>query len=242
MRVVTTAGLNGYDQYGQRFIDGWQNWPEYAELWWYTEGYTPPALVRTKYIPNTELHDLQNFKNRHSNYEPISWEWDVARFANKVYAMIDATRDYKGIAVWLDADCVTYNKIPDGYVESLLGDNYIALFKRKGMHSETGFWIVDCSHEQHTAFMQTWLDWYESKAFTQLPQWHDCETLDATIRRFEKHGLIKTGSLSGAFEKEMHPMAKVPLGQYIDHTKGNRKIHGISPENQYRAATLSAVA
>jgi hypothetical protein len=54
--------------------------------------------------------------------------------------------------------------------------------------------------------------------------------LDAAIRLTG----VPTFNLSGEFHKDMHPMAKTELGQYIDHCKGPRKIKGKSPENKNR--------
>lgn len=234
LRVVTTCHREGYELYGLRFVEGWQNWPEDAELWWYTEGFDPPPMPRTTFVPDTKVQHLQILKEKYQHYEPVSWQWDVVRYSNKVYAAYDALFDYTGIGVWLDNDCVTFEKLPEGFIESLLPEDcYMAMFKRKGMHTETGFWIMNCAHEHHQDFLSTWVEWYDSGAFKTLPSWHDCATLDATVRKFEKLGLIKTHSLSGDFEKDMHPMAKVELAHYMCHRKGRRKFLDYSPENEY---------
>lgn len=190
-----------------------------------------------KAIPNEQIQDLTNFKRRYRNYEPVSYMHDIARFSNKVFAAIDALYDYDGIGVWLDADCVTFKEVSDDLIRSQLPKgNYMAMYKRNGFYTETGFWIMDCSHEQNKAFLDTWAEWYRSDAFKALEGWTDCHTLDATVRKFEKAGLIKTCSLSGEFANDMHPMSKSVLGQYIDHCKGNRKIEGKSPENEFHKA------
>jgi len=133
----------------------------------------------------------------------------------------------------VDADCIPYKPIPENFIEGHLNGAYMALFKRRGYFSECGFWIVDGSHPQHTAVMDSWLQMYESGAFKGLPNYTDCEMLDATLRSFEKRGLIKTVSLSKN-EKDMHPLATSEIGRYIDHTKGARKVCGYSPENVHR--------
>lgn len=236
MRVVTTCHKIGFEAYGHRMMDGWKFWPCESELWFYTEDFDVVG-PKVSSIPNTKIQSLQAFKAKYQNYRPVSYLYDVVRFSNKVYAAYDALFEYKGLGVWLDADCVTYKQIPDGYIENLLPKGkYMALFKRDGLYSETGFWIVDCSHPQHQSFLNMWVEWYESGAFKELGNWTDCEMLDATIRKFEKANLIETASLSGQFGREMHPMAKVDLAQYIDHCKGGRKAQGMSPENQFRAA------
>jgi hypothetical protein len=236
IRVATTCHKAGYEMYGLRFVQGWSNWPTDAELYWYQEGFQSPPMLNTTLIPTSKVEGLENFKRRFTHYIPVSWQWDVVRFSNKVYAAVDAFMDFKGIGVWLDADCVTFNPISADYLRSLIPAGcYMAMFKRTGMATETGFWVMDCSHPEHQAFLETWRSWYDGNHFKDLPEWHDCYTLDATVRLFERKGLIKTHSLSGEFEKDMHPICKVELGKYIDHCKGKRKIDGRSPENLNRS-------
>lgn len=234
MRVVTTCHKAGFDLYGYRALEGFERWPVGTELWWYTEGFNLPKRDGIVEIKTESILNLASFKEKHGKYIAPNYLYDVVRFSNKVYAAHHALLDYKGIGVWMDADCVTLKDIPDGYIESHLQGAYISLFKRKGMYSETGFWVMDCSHPAHQEFMNTWIRWYDEDAFKGLDNWTDCETLDATIRFFEKNGAIKSVSMSGDFEKTMHPMAKVDLARYIDHCKGGRKNQGFSPENRFR--------
>ena len=234
MRVVTTCSKEGFERYGHRVLETWKHWPLGAELWFYTEGFSlpedkPGGIVE---ISLDKLHDLQAFKNRFSSYSPPNYLFDVVRFSHKVYAAVDALRDHTGVGVWLDADCVTLQDIPSGFVENHLQRAYMAMFKRRGMYTETGFWIMDCSHEHHRDFLETWVEWYDSGAFKTLSNWTDCETLDATVRKFEKAGHIKTISLSGEHDKEMHPMPFSALGRYVSHLKGPRKDLGYCPETK----------
>jgi hypothetical protein len=236
MKVVTTCNKLGFDTYGYRILDSWKFWPRDAELTFFTEGFAVdrPGIVAR---PIDQIQDLTRFKQRYRNYEAVGYMYDVVRFAHKVFAAIEALYDYDGIGVWLDADCVTFKEIPQGFIESQIPHgHYMAMFKRNGLYTETGFWIVDCRHEQHKAFMDTWAEWYRSDAFKGLEAWTDCHTLDATVRKFEKAGLIKTHSLSGQYANAEHPMSFSELGQHIDHCKGQRKIDGKSPENKFREA------
>ncbi len=232
IRVATTCHKDGYEMYGLRFVSGWQHWPTEAELYWYQEGFTSPEMPRTTMIPTTKVEGLESFKQRFAHYIPVAWNWDVVRFCNKVFAAVDAFHNFKGIGVWLDNDCVTFRDLTPEYIRSLIPEgHYMSMFKRTGMATETGFWVMDCSHPEHESFLGTWQNWYDSNSFKDLPEWHDCYTLDATVRLFEKKGLIKTHSLSAGFEKDMHPISKSDLGRYLDHNKGRRKISGYSPEN-----------
>lgn len=234
MRVVTTCHKAGWEQYGQRCLDGLKKWPKEADFWWYTEGFSAEDRNNVQFMDNSALLKLQAFKAEHSHYRAPDWRYDVVRFANKSYAIHDALRDYRGLGVWMDADIITINRPPKGYIAGLLpADCYIALFQRDGMHSETGLWLVNCEHEAHAEFMDTYLDWYESGRFKGAHQWHDCVLLDATIRAFERAGRIKVHNLSGAASNTDHPMAVHPSAQYWDHCKGpKRKELGYSPERK----------
>lgn len=229
MKVVTTMHKAGLDEYGHRWIEGLKKWPK-ADFCLYAEGFdcekVPTVRVET-------LERLNAFKDKHRHYKAPNWRFDIVRFSHKVFAAYDAFRHHDGLCVWTDADVVTHKKIPSGYIESLLpkGD-YIAHFGRAGHYTETGFWIVDGRHPEHGAFFDTWIEWFESGAFTQLHEWHDCTTLDATLRLFKDK--VRAHNLSGDYAKVMHPMAKVELAKYLDHCKGARKATGVSPENPHR--------
>ncbi len=230
MRVVTTCHEAGWEQYGHRCHAGLIYWPT-DDICWYTENFTLP-LGSARAIRNESLPKLQAFKARWANYLPPDWRYNVCRFANKVYAVHDALYDYDGIGVWMDADIIAREQLPQGYIESLLPNEcYIAMFQRDGWHSECGLWVVDCSHPEHKRFMDNLLDWYESDRFRDAHEWHDSVLMDATVRAFERDGLIKSHNLSGPHSKSEHPMAKHPLAKYLDHLKGpDRKAMGRSPE------------
>lgn len=248
MRVVTTASKEGYEQYGHRWLESIWKWPEGTEFCWYTEGYSlPDPVVYT--LPNLRTKDFSQvrgfteWKLRHAFYLPPSWRWDVVRYAHKVFAACDALEKYDGVGVWLDADCVTFEKIPAGLIEQQVADGvYIAHYARTGHYTETGMWIMNCAHPEHGRFLTSWKNMYMSGRFRQLPEWHDCMTLDATIRRFTKDDKIRTRNLSGEHSREMHPQALSELGKYIDHCKGPRKGKGYSAENKMHEVVRAASA
>ena len=231
MRLVTSCTGKHFEEYAHRLFDTFKFFPKGTELWWYTEGFTLPKQDGIVQIDIASLAELSAFKAKYDTFKPPNYLFDVVRFSNKVFAANDALKDYQGIGGWIDADCVIQKDIPDGYIEGHLQGTYIALLQRRGMYSETGFWIADCTNPVHRDFQRMWEQWYLSDAFKGLSNWTDCETLDATIRRFQKDGL-KVTNLSGEHAKDTHPLAKIPLGRYIDHCKGRRKALGYSPERK----------
>jgi len=226
MRLVTSCTGQHFKDYAYRLFDSFKHFPAGTELWWYTEGFSLPQQDGIVQIDIASLGELGEFKERYADYKAPNYMFDVVRFSNKVFAACDALKDYQGVGGWIDADCVILKDIPDGFVEGHLQDAYIALLQRKGMYSETGFWLMDCTNPVHRDFLRMWAEWYRSDAFKTLVNWTDCETLDATIRRFKKDGL-KVTSLSGEHAKESHPLRKIELGKYISHLKGQRKYTGV---------------
>jgi len=249
IRVVTTAHKAGLAQYGQAWLDSRKHWPKGTEFYWYTEGYDLPyqpdelemieqagAGNRDGWIERRELNELKEFadwKLRHANYIAPMWKFNVIAYSHKVFAMIEATRNYEGVAVWLDADCVTYRDVPEGLCESFVKDAYIAHYARPGRWTETGFWVVNCGHKVHREFMDFMADVYLRDRYKQLHHWTDCFVLDVAIKRFTTSGAMTAHSLSGEHDKAGHPMAVTEMGKYIDHRKGERKDAPRSPENKF---------
>jgi hypothetical protein len=228
MRFVTTCAARHFDEYAHRLFDGFELLPKGSELHWYTEGFDLPKKAGITEVKLESLPKLEAFKEKHKHYKAPNYLFDVVRFSNKVFAAADALYEHNGVGVWIDADCVIRKPIPEGTLEGCM-KGYMSLLKRAGMYSETGLWLMDCTHPLHREFLDEWVGWYTGGSFRGLSNWTDCETLDATIRRFERDKLIETSSLS-ANERDMHPLASSPLGEYVDHCKGPRKALGRSPE------------
>lgn len=240
IQMVTTCHKAGFDQYGKEFIDGLKHWKN-TDCHFYAEGFDVEGAIPKRV---EHLQNLERFKAKHKGFTPNSWQWDVIRFSNKVYAMHDTAYECNDLIVWCDADCAAYADIPDGYIESLLPqDCFLAYFRRKGLHTETGFWLMDGNHPEKQAFLDTWLSWYETDKFKDLRQWHDCETFDATVRLFLRRDRFKVHSLSGDFEKHVHPMSQVELARYMSHKKGQlRKRIGYSPESLYDTMRIKGIS
>jgi hypothetical protein len=215
------------DEYGYRLLANRHHLP--GELVWYTEGYEVPCQS----VDNSTLPELQAFKERHKDYVPPSFTMDVVRFSHKIFAVVDALKDHDDLGVWIDADVIPTADMPESYVRAQLPDDcYIALFKRKGTYSECGYWVVNCKHPGHGAFMEALRKMYVDDAFVDASEWHDSYLMDLIIRNLESRGVIKSHSLTdSAAEKEDHVMALSDIARYMDHCKGpERKAKGHSPE------------
>jgi hypothetical protein len=220
MRIVSTVHKAGFDAYGREWCSSTTSQWDTDDIRLYTEGVAEDTPCMLKSYSVESIDRLTAFKAQYAHYKPVLWQWDILRWSNKVFASYDALYDYDGLAVWLDCDTVTKKPINEDFIRSLLPQGqYMAMFKRVGMPTETGFVIRDCSHPIHRPFMDTWVSWLETGQFKTLNQWCDASTMDATVRLMN----APTVSLSGPYEKELSPMDLAPLSQYIEHKKGARK-------------------
>lgn len=227
MLVITTCAEKHLSEYANRWLEARQLWPKDAEFRFYTENFSVDCDSKDL----SEIKGFPEWKARHAHYVAPSWQYDVVKFANKAFAQIDAFRDYDGIGVWCDADCIAYKKIPYKLIQKQLGDAFVALYQRSGMYSETGFWIVNCADPVTKDFFDYYRWIYESDSYKNMRQWHDCYALDAAVRKFAPRIVVKNLSDD---PNSMHPQASGEFAKYLDHQKGNRKFAGYSPENAFR--------
>ena len=97
MKVISTCHKAGWDQYGQGWLDGIDNWPK-AEFILYTEGFDlDDPRVEARKIEDVER--AVAFKKQYAHYKPLAWRWDIVRFSNKVFAAYDALYNHRGLAV-----------------------------------------------------------------------------------------------------------------------------------------------
>ena len=214
MRLVTTCTEEEFRQHGHRLLESFKH-VKGAELWWYADGFSLPKTPGVVEISADKLQALQAFRGRMSKYLTPSLEFDVLQYAPRIFAVCDALGDYKGIGGWISPRLRAVQDIPAHFLEGELRNAFIARLTRKGATSQDALWLMDCAHEQCASFVQTLGDWLESRSFTELPAWTDMDIVDATVRRFEKHGLIESASMSGIHEGLQNPLIATDLGQYL---------------------------
>lgn len=233
--VVTSFSERLYKQYGHRCIDSFPNWPSNTRLVVYAEDFH----FEKDGVDVRDLHqccpDLLIYKNKYRDKDSQDWRWNATKYANKVFAAAHAFRHHDGIGIWLDADCITYEQIPEGLLETLLpSGNCLSHFRREQMYTETGFWMIDCAHSMAKSFLGAFEGMYLDGSIYYQPEWHDCVAFDIARRRFQARGM-KVFNLTPQEYPLLHPMSVSVLAPYIDHTKGARKKLGYSPEYRNRA-------
>jgi hypothetical protein len=169
------------------------------------------------------------------------FKWHAIRFANKVYAVFDACkRADTDWVVWMDADCVVHSPWSyEQFSELLPNDKWITYVGRgKGSQTwpECGFYGLNVKHPTCRWFMKEFERFYEDaeNGLFTLDEWHDSYIFGhilADIKKGDPRVLDYSSELYNVSVKSGgggHPLINGPLGQWLDHLKGDRKKDGKS--------------
>ena len=249
LTIVTTWGPKYWPKPVQAGIQSTvKNWPGHAKILLY-----PDDMSQQLDLPRTEYYDLckeqpklKEFIARHKDnpkYNPRIKQnnkerkdfdkntqiyiYDCVRFSYKVFACIDAYQRTKPDMLWfLDADIVTFEKIPMSWLEHIIPDTAFTSYlgrPKKGF-SETGYYAFNTSHKYAGEFFERWQTYYDKDRFLELKGYTDSFTFDGARIELEKEGKIKNEDLNdgrwAGGRRSRHPFINSELGQYMDHLKG----------------------
>lgn len=169
------------------------------------------------------------------------FKWDAIRFANKVYAVFDACERSTDWCVWMDADTFVHSDWSyDQFKKLLPEESYITMVGR-GRGSQTwpecGFYGMNLNNEACKKFIAEFERMYEDAedGIFQLEEWHDSYVFGDLLQKFRQRGHENVFDYSAALYVTTaktggggHPLINGPLGQWIDHMKGDRKFTGKS--------------
>lgn len=237
IRVCSGFSPAGRVQYGERFIASFDRfWPASTALGVWVE--EPMAMPRGACrdlwsIPGArELAvstDTPAFRGREPTrfWKPkeadagYSFRWDAAKFWKQclIPGAMAAEAANGDIVVWLDGDVETINRVPEGWVEGLIGDYDLAYLGRPPKHSEIGFWAVRISAKTRH-FLAALAAEYTSGSFARLDQWHSAYVWDHVRKASRISEINLTPGGSG------HVWPRSPLAGYTRHDKGKRKPGG----------------
>lgn len=211
-QVVTSMSLEGYNQYGQNFID------TYSRFWDIPLViYSEDSLDDERFLVRNLKYDeeLQDFLKA-SPEDSVDYRWKVKKFAHKVFALTDRRLRDCDWLIWLDADVVTFRNVDDrdlfvlcpaGYIGSYLG--------RKDWHtSECGFVGYNLG-EGAERFLDRFRAMYTTMAVFDHLEWHDSYLFD----RLREICSGKWFNLSEGVPG-MHVWDGSLLGKYMKHLKG----------------------
>ncbi len=224
IKTITTWNNNLYKGYAHRFEKTYK-WPFELKV------YNEDKDLFDK-IPQCKAFVDRN-KDR---YKYTSWEErtndfikDGVRFCYKVYSYTYSimTEDADGL-ICIDADSVFYKSIDEDWVKKHIHrDDCMMTYLGRPNYSECGFLYFNLMHPLTIEFAKEMQDMYNHDLIYKEKEQHDSYIWDVVRKRFEKRG-VKNYNIGD--DKVGHVQARSVLGPIYDHTKGQRKIKGKSPE------------
>jgi len=183
-------------------------------------------------IPNCHAFVERNKKkHKYTSYEEKTNDYrtDGVRFCYKVYAYTDAilNEDADGI-IGIDADSIFYKSIDVEWIKNHIHrDDCMMTYLGRPNYSECGFLYFNKLHPLTKEFAMEMQDMYNHDLIYKEKEQHDSYIWDVVRKRFEARG-VKNHNIGD--DKTGHVQARSVLGPIYDHTKGNRKLSGKSPE------------
>jgi len=251
--VVTSFSPEGWNLYGQNFVETFVYWPRAVKLICVWEGAPPRGDLNGFDLLETE--PARSFFTRHLD-DPIiagkvphpKWPWDkkseakgynfrfdAYKFAHKVFALTAASRYVEdGKLFWLDADVITHAPVSLELLDRVLPDlaaiSYLP--RHDYTHSECGFIGFNLDHNHTRRFLAAFEDVYASDDFTKLEAWHDSFVFDRLVE------WRKPPAFHLEHDSKSQPFDNSVLGNCMTHLKGRRK-HGEPGWVEFRASSKS---
>jgi hypothetical protein len=231
IKTITSFNQTYYDNIGKDCVDSWlKYWPEEYSLTCYVEGFSMPNHKRIKQIPFDNL-PKEYFKFQNSNHNNDREK----TFAKKAYSIIHAFENLNADRIiWIDADTITIQPMDISLLLTCCPDDTLATFMGVWHHKdkndpnselkfsvESGFFIVNKSHEQFSKFSLRYREYYDKKISQNLRRFYDGEVLGAVIKEFEE--TTKLNDLCCLLDKKYKsPLPHTPIGKYIKHYKSKK--------------------
>lgn len=258
--LVTTFHQPGLELYAQRFLNSFaEHVDKRIKLLVYAEDCQPgnpdPEQITVLDAKKT-LPRLNAFKEKWGNVPKANgkcpfperrprdyhkeFKWDAVRFANKIYAVLDACERSTDWCVWIDADTYVHSDWSYEEFEKLLPDDTWLTYVGRGKGSQTwpecGFYGMNLRDDICKAFLDELERAYEDaeEGIFKLDEWHDSYVFGTILNRmkvqypnvldYAAEMYVKTAKTGGGG----HPLINSELGKWIDHLKGARKYDGRS--------------
>jgi hypothetical protein len=243
VEMVATFRAEDYDAFAGRFIATFgQHWPQSIELHCYEEPYTYRQDSLSP--PNVKIHDLEEASpeliafrdqyadNKYRGYVKgrYNYMFDALKWSHRIFALAAHARKSRAdILINIDADILTFDKVPADFIADLLPDGAdIAYMPRPGFYSECSFVLYRLSNPLVREFIEEHEKIYKTGLIFNIRDgWTDCHAFDALMRVYRRHGLSAI-DINEGLPQSMHPFLQGPLGKYMDHLKGARKKEGKS--------------
>lgn len=239
LNCVTSLTKEYYSDIGKYMIQSWcMYWPTDATLTVYAEGFDIQITD-----PRVKILDWdERCGNLQANFKYITYP-QSNRFSKKGFAFFDFMEsNVKGYVIWLDADLLFFNTIPDDLISSLLPkekviaffdcyyqtnpnytpEEYVNYKNRKHIAAESGFVIVNASHQNYNDYVRNYKELYTSKEKHEtLTSWYDGEVCVSAIR--DRLDLVVDLSQLRTTNKTQTPLNRTHLRNYMHHLKAGSK-------------------
>lgn len=250
------SGFNppAYEKYAKTFLETFDRyWPTNIKIMVYVEENVPKTWVYDRIVQHS-LWDCRGQREfieqnkdrpeRHGRAPVPQWgrrdersfervgytfRYDAVRFSRQLFIPEQAAKSLPDgeVMVWFDADVVTFDMIPDAWVERLIGFSDICTLGRDGNASDMGFWAVRLN-ELTRKFLFNMAQCCRSGEIFSHNEWHSGYIFDRMIERLVNSGAKHTKLTNMAHG---HVWFECELGNYTDHLKGEkRKEQGRSSE------------
>jgi hypothetical protein len=246
LEVVTTYNKKYYDICGKKMIQTFMNyWPKDVTLYCYYQEQEPELLAdNVQYIDlygvNPQLkrfifdNQIEPARNgmRNGVYD---YKHDGVKFSHKVFAQTHSLkRSTSDIILYLDADTYTHATPNIEYLESIMPEDHLCTyFGRPKLYDETGFYMHNVQHSKSMRWAEELEKIYTSGEIWTFPLQMDCYTMYAGRQKFKDELQLDLVEHHGKLGKK-HPFVNSPLGEFLDHLKGDRKELGHSRASDFK--------
>lgn len=232
--LVTSFTDEQYLSYGMDCLTSFtKHWPESVDMVVYIEGDLPVSGTRIKYLPYEDVFGIKEWFDAIKPFElmtgSLHGQYNIqfdARMVRKPLIQNHACKTIGGKVIWLDADVITFDKVPEDFIDKTLPDDKLCCYLgRDWAYTESGYLGFNTEHERCEEFLQTYLSIFTSGIIFAQPGWHDCYGFDFARKNFyPKKSPAWFHDLAAGLEGKVgHPFVNSMLGQYMDHRKGRRK-------------------
>lgn len=238
--VVTSFSAEGYEQYGGRFLETFQDcWPTDIRLEIYSEDWSLPAWAGSGNLGHHNLHSLFDYDDFVQKCPKSSdnYRWDARRFAHKAFAITDpGARGSTDWLIWLDADVETIAPIDEAFLAKACPEGFLASYLgRKDWNTSECGWVAYNMNAGADLFLRRFRNIYTSGEIYSHLEWHDSYLFDRVREEFETQG-HKFKNLSEGIEG-LHVWPETVLGERMVHAKGplrkkGKRIEGL-PESYW---------
>jgi hypothetical protein len=246
IELITTYNKKYYDICAKKMIETFiKFWPKDVHLYAYYQEQEPEIFADNLhyidlYAENPKLkrfvfdNQIDPKKNGMIDGE-YNFQRDGVKFSHKVFAQTHRIKHTTAdVCIFLDADTYTHAQPNMEYINSILPEDHLCTyFGRPKLYDETGFFMHNATHYKAKVWAEELEKIYTSGEIWTYPLQVDCYTVYACRQKFKDEKQLDLVEHHGKLGKK-HPFVNSPLGEFLDHLKGDRKELGHSRQSDFK--------